>query len=132
MRVDLKGLHSAPRTLADGTKKTYWYAWRGGPALKGEPGSPEFIASYNSAVAFKVPDDKNKTLACLIRDYKASGHFTKTISERTRADYSKILGKVEDKFGDMPLKATDRKETRGIFMRWRDELCARSVRQADY
>jgi hypothetical protein len=40
--------------LADGTRRTYWYAWKGGPPLRGEPGSPEFIASYNAAVAAKV------------------------------------------------------------------------------
>jgi hypothetical protein len=30
MRINAKGLHWTPVTLADGTKKTYWYAWRGG------------------------------------------------------------------------------------------------------
>lgn len=132
MRINLKGIHAAPRKLADGTRKVYWYAWRGGPRLNGEPGSPEFIASFNAAAALKKPDDKSKTLAWLIRDYKASAHFLKTISERTRADYIKILTKIEDKFGDMPLKASERKETRGILMRWRDELSATSVRRADY
>ena len=42
MRINAKGLHWTPVTLADGTKKTYWYAWRGGPRLIGEHGSPEF------------------------------------------------------------------------------------------
>jgi hypothetical protein len=51
MRVNAKGLHWTVATLADGTKRTYWYAWRGGPRLIGEYGSPEFIASYNAAIA---------------------------------------------------------------------------------
>ena len=38
MRINAKGLHWTPVTLADGTKKTYWYAWRGGPRLVGEYG----------------------------------------------------------------------------------------------
>jgi hypothetical protein len=50
----LKGINSVRKKLADGTWRTYWYAWKGGPALRGEPGSPEFIASYNEAVATKV------------------------------------------------------------------------------
>jgi hypothetical protein len=33
MRVRLKGLNSVPKTLADGSKRTYWYAWKGGPPL---------------------------------------------------------------------------------------------------
>ena len=51
MRVRLKGLASASKVLADGSRKTYYYAWRGGPKLDGEPGTPEFMASYNAAVA---------------------------------------------------------------------------------
>jgi hypothetical protein len=51
MRVDLKGIHSAHSKLADGSTKIYWYAWRGGPKLRGQPGTPEFHASYNEAVA---------------------------------------------------------------------------------
>ena len=54
MRINAKGLHWTVAKLADGTKKTYWYAWRGGPRLSGEYGSPEFIASYNAAVATKA------------------------------------------------------------------------------
>jgi hypothetical protein len=54
MRVKLKGVNSKTKRLADGRTVTYFYAWKGGPPLKGEPGSPEFIASYNEAVARKV------------------------------------------------------------------------------
>jgi hypothetical protein len=43
MRINAKGLHWTTVTLADGGRKTYWYAWRGGPRLVGEYGSPEFI-----------------------------------------------------------------------------------------
>jgi hypothetical protein len=51
MRVELKGIASATKKLADGTRVTYYYAWRSGPPLVGEPGTPDFIASYNAAVA---------------------------------------------------------------------------------
>jgi hypothetical protein len=44
--IKLKGI---AKVTAKG--KTYHYAWRGGPPLRGEPGSPAFIASYNEAVA---------------------------------------------------------------------------------
>jgi hypothetical protein len=58
----LKGLFWAPARLADGTRKIYWYAWRGGPRLKGEPGSPEFVASYNKAVARLKTDEGSDRL----------------------------------------------------------------------
>jgi hypothetical protein len=46
MRVVLKGIDSATKRLADGSTRTYYYAWRGGPRLEGEPGTPDFVASY--------------------------------------------------------------------------------------
>ena len=45
VKVELKGV---AKVTAKG--RAYWYAWRGGPRLSGEPGSPEFIASYNEAI----------------------------------------------------------------------------------
>jgi hypothetical protein len=34
MRVHLKGINSHTAKLADGTTKTYWYAWKGGPSAR--------------------------------------------------------------------------------------------------
>ena len=51
MRIRPKGINSIRKKLADGTWRTYWYAWKGGPPLRGEPGSPEFIADFDAAVA---------------------------------------------------------------------------------
>jgi len=62
MRVHLKGINSYTAKLADGTKRTYWYAWKGGPRLQGEPGTPEFIASYNEAAAQKIKDPTGRLL----------------------------------------------------------------------
>jgi hypothetical protein len=53
--VTLKGLHWTLAKLADGSKRTYYYAWKGGPRLYGEPGTPEFQHSYNEAIAKRVP-----------------------------------------------------------------------------
>ena len=65
MRIRLKGLNSITKRLADGTRRTYWYAWKGGPALRGEPGTPEFIASYNEAAACKVMPPARQALECV-------------------------------------------------------------------
>jgi integrase len=130
MRVNAKGLHWAPATLADGTKKIYWYAWRGGPRLHGEPGSPEFLASYNAAVATKVAAPEGRLLS-LIQGYQKSEDF-RGLRDRTRADYVKQIVKIEQRFGDCPIKALADPRIRGIFLDWRDELALRSKRQADY
>jgi integrase len=130
MRINAKGLHWTTVTLADGTKKTYWYAWRGGPRLTGEYRSPEFIASYNAAIATKTAVPEGRLLA-LTQGYQQSQDFL-GLRERTRADYIKQIAKIEQKFGDAPLKALSDPRTRGVFLDWRDELALKSKRQADY
>jgi integrase len=130
MRIKAKGLHWTTFRLADGSKKTYWYAWRGGPRLVGEHGSPEFIASYNAAIATKVAAPEGRLLS-LVQAYQKSQDFL-GLRERTRDDYIKQINKIEQKFGDCPLKALADPRTRGIFLDWRDELAQRSQRQADY
>src|SRR5262244_934474 len=130
MRITAKGLHWTSVTLADGTKKIYYYAWRGGPRLVGEYGSPEFIASYNAAAATKVMAPEGRLLS-LLQGYQTSQDFL-SLRERTRADYIKQIVKIEQRFGDAPLKALSDPRTRGIFLDWRDEHALKSKRQADY
>jgi integrase len=130
MRIDLKGIHAAHVTLASGTEKIYWYAWRGGPRLRGEPGTPDFIASYNEAVAQRATTPAGK-LQFLIDKFQASGEFN-TLRTRTRADYIRNIKLIEQEFGDFPIKALSARETRGVFLDWRDKLALKSTRQADY
>ena len=130
MRVRLKGLNSKRKRLADGTWRTYYYAWKGGPPLSGEPGSPEFINSYNEAIARKVVTPQGVLLS-ILQGYQTSGEFLGR-AERTRADYIKHIHAIEKAFGDFPLSALTDRRTRGIFMAWRDKLANRSRRQADY
>ena len=130
MRVRLKGINSITKKLADGTRRTYWYAWKGGPPLRGEPGTPEFVHSYNEAIARRVVPPQGTMLSPL-RAYQASGEFD-GLAPRTRADYIKHIRVIEKDFCDFPLAALTDRRTRGIFMAWRDRLAARSRRQADY
>jgi integrase len=130
VRVRLKGVNSITKRLADGTVRTYWYAWKGGPPLRGEPGSPEFVASYNAAVAAKVTPPQGVILS-LLQGYQASGEF-RELAERTRTDYVGHIKAIEREFGDFPLSALTDRRSRGIFMAWRDRLAVRSRRQADY
>jgi integrase len=131
MRVDLRGVHATHAKLANGIKVVYWYAWRGGPRLRGEPGTPDFIASYNEAVAQRTPIPGG-TLQTLFDAYQRSQKFLGR-EPRTRADYVKQITKnLEPEFGDFPIKALTARETRGVFLDWRDRLALKSLRQADY
>jgi integrase len=130
MRIRLKGINKITKRLASGEIVTYYYAWKGGPALHGKPGSPEFTASYNAAVAKKTTPAAG-TLISILNGYQESDDFLQ-LADRTRADYVKQIRIIETKFHDFPLSAMTDKRTRGIFMDWRDELAKRSRRQADY
>jgi integrase len=130
VRVRLKGINSITKRLADGRMETYCYAWKGGPRLPGKPGSPEFVAAFNEAVARKVTPPAG-VLFGVLQGYQASEDF-RGLAPRTRKDYANKIKLIERKFGTFPLSALDDRRTRGVFMEWRDELAATSRRQADY
>jgi len=130
MRVRLKGINSKRKRLADGSFRTCYWAWKGGPPLRGEPGTPEFIASYNEAVARRVMPPRG-TLLSVLQGYQASDDFLK-LAARSRADYVGKIKVIEKTFGDFPLSALTDKRTRGIFKAWRERLAITSRRQADY
>lgn len=133
MRVVLKGIDTSRKRLAGGSVRTYHYAWRGGPPLPGLPGSAEFVAAYNAAIANRPTERENagKTVAALIEAYLDSQDFA-TRRDRTRADYSRIAKLIEREFGDMPQAALADRRARGAFLKWRDGLAKKSLRQADY
>lgn len=130
MRVRLKGINCVRKLLADGRQVSYWYAWKGGPALRGEPGSPEFVASYNEAVATKLKPSKG-VLMGILQGFQASADFLR-LADRTRSDYVTKIKQIESRFGDFPLSGLSDRRARGIFMEWRDQLAIASRRQADY
>ena len=130
MRVHLKGINSRRKVLADGTVRTYYWAWKGGPPLHGEPGTPEFIASYNEAAARKVLPPRG-TLLSVLQGYQASEDFL-GLAPRSRSDYVGKIKLIEKAFGDFPLSAMTDNRTRGIFKAWRERLAVSSRRQADY
>lgn len=129
MRVKLKGIASATATLSNGERVTYFYAWRGGPRLMGEPGSPEFLASYEAAYRNRRTPDPS-LFRSVIANYRASRDFA-VLRERTRADYLKQIAKIEAAFGDLPLAALDDPRVTKDLLDWRDGMRS-SPRQADY
>lgn len=130
MRIRLKGLNRVKKRLASGKTVTYYYAWKGGPRLQGDPGSQQFIESYNAAIAarFAAPPDQ---LRSILEKYEASTSFS-DLADRTRQDYRKHLRTIEAEYGDFPIEALADRRTRGEFLAWRERLATKSRRQADY
>jgi integrase len=131
MRVRLRGINAVRKRLADGTLRTYWYAWKGGPRLYGEPGTPEFVASYNEAISRKIAPPRGILLSVL-QQYQASEDF-RVLADSTRRSYVPLIKRIEKRFGDFPLSALADRRSRGIFKKWRDQIAASAGRrQADY
>src|SRR5208282_884806 len=98
MRVQLKGVCHVRKKLANGEVRDYWYAWRGGQRLEGRPGTAEFIASYNAAIAVRRKPSDND-LGFLLDAYQDSDGF-RCLASKTKKDYNRILASIRKKFGD--------------------------------
>jgi integrase len=124
-RVELRGI---AKTGAKG--RTYYYAWRGGPRLRGEPGSPEFVASYNEAVAtLRTPDPGR--FRSLVIAYKASRDY-EALAPSTREHWAPWLDRIGEYFGELRIAQFERPEKiRPAILRWRKQW-ADKPRTADY
>jgi integrase len=125
VKVDLKGI---AKVKAKG--REYYYAWRGGPRLRGQPGSPEFIASYNQAIEDHRTPDASR-FRSLVTMYKASGDYRK-LADTTKRNWSRWLDRVAEYFGDLRIAQFDRPEKiRPVIRKWRNQW-ADKPRSADY
>lgn len=122
--VELKGLHTVK---AKG--RTYYYAWRGGPAVKGEPGTPEFVASYNEAVAGRSATDDKRFRSVVVR-YRSSDEY-KGLADSTRQKWSRWMDRIADYFGNLRTVQFSRTEKiRPFIKKWRAQYAA-TPRTAD-
>lgn len=108
--IPVKGVH---KVTSKG--RVYFYAWRGGPRLPGEPGSREFIAALDAALG--KPNDASK-LTGLIRDFKASDAYTK-IADSTKRNWGPWLDRIADDLGKFSIKTFDKPEIRQVIKKWR-------------
>ncbi len=129
MRKNLPGIASATKKLASGKRQTYYYAWRGGPLLRAEDGTPlqpedaRFFVAYTDAHrARKMP--AQGTMFNLVVLFRSSAEFT-SLSDKTRKSYSRYLKMIEEDHGDMPLEVVEHPKARGEFKSWRDKLANR-------
>jgi integrase len=125
VKVDLKGI---AKVTAKG--HTYWYAWRGGPRLRGQPGSPEFHASYNEAIEERRTPDTSR-FRSLVVEYRASTAYT-SLSLATKKRWTYALDRIAEHFGDLRIAQFDRPEKiRPVIRQWRRRF-ADTPRTADH
>jgi integrase len=135
MRRNIPGIASATKKLANGTRRTYFYAWRGGPLIRAEDGTPLqpddprfFVAFTDAHRTRKLP--ATGTMFNLVALFRSSAEFT-SLSNKTRKSYGRYLKMIEDDHGDMPVEVVEHSKARGEFKSWRDKL-ANTPRTADY
>jgi integrase len=125
VKVELKGI-----AKVKAKDQVYYYAWRKGPRLRGEPGSPEFMASYNEAIENRRTPDTAR-FRSLVTLYKASGDYKK-LADSTKRNWASWLDRIGEYFGDLRIAQFDRSEKiRPVVRRWRNQW-ADTPRTADY
>lgn len=132
--VRLKGLNRVKKTLKDGSTRVYWYAWKGGPKLDGEPGSPEFMASYHRALD-SIRQRPAENLAALVQRYRGSPEFAR-LARSTKAEWSRWLDRIAadegpEDIGGLSYKLLDDRRVRADIIDWRNQWRDRP-RSADY
>ena len=131
VRANIKGVFPTYKALKDGTRRTYWYHRETGERLRGEPGSPEFIADLAAAEKL-IRDRLAGTFNNLVRLFTLSTEFDTTLAASTKTEYRRMLTKAEAEFGDMPMAALDDPRVRKDFMDWREKVArASGEREAD-
>jgi len=126
VKVNLRGI---AKVTAKG--RTYYYAWRGGPRLRGELGSPEFIASYNEAHENLLRPDTGR-FRSVVTLYRASDDYEKKLAASTKRNWAPWLDRIAEYFGGLRIAQFDRPEKiRPVIRRWRNQW-ADKPRTADY
>ena len=131
MRIPIRGINTVYKTLADGTRKPYYYHRATGKRLDGVPNSPEFIAAYSNAekAISRSPTDN---FSGLIRRYTFSAEFRENLAPATQTEYRRMLTTAEAEFGTMPIKVLDDPGVRKEFLDWREQIAGSSgKREAD-
>ena len=93
MRIRLKGINSQRKRLADGSFKTYYWAWKGGPPLRVSRARRN-LSRATTKRSPKVAPPTGVLLALLFR-FQESAEFQFGISPRTRRDYIKQIKRIE-------------------------------------
>jgi integrase len=107
----------------------YFYAWRGGPRLRGKPGSPEFVASYYEAVQ-SIKAASTDRFHSVIARYKSDAF--KELAPSTRAKWTLWLDRIGEYFGELRTIHFDRHDKiRPIIIKWRNQW-KDQPRTADY
>lgn len=132
MAKKLRGVNTVRKRLADGGIRVHYYHRDTGRPLRGPKNSPEFMADYTDAER-SIADRNRGTVNGLIRDYTGSVYFMTNNEESTRKGKIRMLTKVEQKFGTMPIAALEDRRVKVDFSSYHEKVARESgPREADH
>lgn len=124
MEVKLVGIHRVKRRLANGDVREHFYAWRGGPKMKEEPGTRAFTQEYMRLTRTRPSGAREGTFAEVLDAYRASPLYAK-LRAPTKRSYEPILAMIRMEYGDLPVRLLSQTGMRRDFERWRDSMADR-------
>lgn len=133
MLVKLRGVHTVKRRLADGTIRTHYYAWRGGPAMKSAPGTEAFaaeIADHKRISSLKSVETLETLIDRFTGPEDARNPDFLALAETTRTDHLYAFGIIKKKWPRLPAKLTQRKGMKADIRKWHRSYAA-NPRKAD-
>ena len=114
-KIALKGIN---KVKVKGQFYYYLGRGRGAVRLKGEPGSPEFLESYQAARTPAQVLDKRR-LKAWINLYREEKFGDLALS--TQRVWRRWLDEIEDYFGGLSVQLFDRPQIRRDITKWRDQ-----------
>lgn len=127
-RTGLKGVNTVRKRLADGSLRTYYYHRATGAPLPGKPGDRAFALAWSDAER-TVPRNSG-TVSALIRSYSLSLKFERK-RDSTKREYRRLMSRIEERFGTLPIKALASPRVRGVFIGYQEEIGRDHPREAD-
>lgn len=129
----LKGIHKVKRKLADGTVRTHYYAWRGGPKIEAKPHTEAFAIEFAKLKNFAEPRVVD-TLETLIDRFtgpeeKRNADFL-ALAETTQTDHLYAFRLIKEHWPRLPVKLTQQKGMKGDIRKWHRSFAA-NPRKAD-
>jgi integrase len=131
MQVKLVGIHSVKAKLADGSRRIYTYAWRGGPRMETDPSDEyAFMAEFYRLTRERKDAKLTGAVPDLVRAYKASPDYI-SLKDTTKRGYDTAIDLIEAEFHAMELAGFADVGARRLLLEWRDAEMADTPRKAD-
>ena len=97
--------------------------------LVGKPGSPDYLLSYAEAER-RWQGRRTNDFAWLVRQYESDPRYL-NFAASTQREYQRLAGALDKAFGTCPIEALTLERFKLIALGYRDEIAARSPREAD-